>query len=124
MSVKTSVMGNQRKTATSGSQGVAVWVAVGVSDWYYFFLAGAFAALAGALAGFAVRSLRAFPGVNLPFVLAAIFSGLPVMFSILIDLVRDVFRDAYHGRNHILPRKVPVRGLKSQNPTGRRQVEE
>jgi hypothetical protein len=44
---------------------------------YYFFLAGAFDAFT-ALTGLAFRSLSALPGENLPLVLAAIFSGLPV----------------------------------------------
>lgn len=43
----------------------------------YFFFAAGFA-FAAALAGFAVRSLSALPGVNLPFVLAAILISLPV----------------------------------------------
>ncbi len=40
-------------------------------------MAGAFVALA-VLTGLAVKSLRALPAENLPFVLAAIFRGLPV----------------------------------------------
>ena len=45
--------------------------------WFYFFLAGVFA-FGAALTGFAFRSLRALPGVNLALVLAAIFNAFPV----------------------------------------------
>src|SRR5512133_1361728 len=43
----------------------------------YFFFAGAFA-FGAAFTGLAVRSFSALPGVNLPFVLAAILIALPV----------------------------------------------